>query len=171
MFGFIQSEEPDLLLLGSCRAAVDLADLEAVQAADDSILQEWQDAGLLAPAQMLAALQNMGHQLERRVQVSAAGLAAAAAQEQDQQGAREREELGGVTAVVDVCLRLPDKRLVAVLVSGREVNLVGRTCRKAPASDRSRQAGAGNYPFGQAPKGVDRFPYRFDVSCASRSCD
>jgi hypothetical protein len=109
-FQELQQEAPELLLLGTIRAAVAPNDLAAVAAAEPAIVQQWEAAGLLAPAQILAAVQGLGYELERKVEVAAAGG------KQQQQQPQEGQD-GVLSAVVDVCLRLPDQRRVAVLVS------------------------------------------------------
>jgi hypothetical protein len=138
-FQELQAEVPELLLLGGVRAAVGPDDLAAVQAAEPAIREQWEAAGLLAPAQILAAVQGLGYGLERRVQISAAGVKAQQQQQQQQQqGGQQEDEL---CAVVDVCLKLQDGRRVAVLVSRQyliyilflEPCVSGRCCNKACA--------------------------------------
>jgi hypothetical protein len=117
-FQELQAEAPELLLLGAVRAAVGPDDLAAVAAAEPAIRQQWEAAGLLAPAQILAAVQGLGYEVERKVVVAAAA-GAQSQQQQQQQQQQEEEEEEELCAVVDVCLKLPDGRRVAVLVSGR----------------------------------------------------
>jgi hypothetical protein len=128
-FQELQEEAPELLLLGGVRAAVGPDDLAAVQAAEPAIREQWDAAGLLAPAQILAAVQGLGYELERRVSISAAG-----GKPQQQQQQQQQDEL---CAVVDVCVKLQDGRRVAVLVSAQQpllcsnITLGGRRCNGA----------------------------------------
>jgi hypothetical protein len=109
----VSQQVPDLLLLGSCKSPLDLADLqEELQGADDIIRQQWEEAGLLLPVEILQALQQLGYIVDRRVEVPAALMA-----QVETAGAVEELQQPFPSALVDVCMTLQDQRKVAVLVS------------------------------------------------------
>lgn len=107
------SAEPLLLLLGEAPVTAGEPQLAAAAAAaaTGGLAAEWQAAGLLVPAQILAALEGSGQPLRRGVGLSMPLVAPGATQGGDT-GTGE-PQLG---ALVDVCITLPDGRDAAVLL-------------------------------------------------------
>ncbi|KAF8063663.1 hypothetical protein HT031_003518 [Scenedesmus sp. PABB004] len=107
LFALVQEAEPDALLLGSARGAVGAEDAAAVAAAAPELAAQWADAGLLAPADMLRALEAMGCALQRRAALPLPPPLAPL--EAGEDGAPP-------AALVDLYVTLPDGRAAAVLV-------------------------------------------------------
>jgi len=108
----VSKQVPDLLLLGSCKSPLDPEDLQQLQAGDPIIRQQWEEAGLLLPAEILQAVQQMGYSISRRVEVPAVLTALAGTATP----AQEEEQLFPA-ALVDVCMTVQDDQKLAVLVS------------------------------------------------------
>ena len=114
-----KSSQGELLVLAPCPGAKDPAEAQALKTQAPELYQEWEEAGLLAPAEMLAGLEQLGYSWRR-------GLRAGVGMEQEGQGSSSGGGGGGggssswVSVPVDITLEVPGKpeEKVALVVSG-----------------------------------------------------
>jgi hypothetical protein len=104
----------ELLLLAPCPGVKTLAGAQDLKTQAPELYEEWEEAGLLAPADILAGLKELGYHC---TQGSRVGVGA----DQGEQGSSSSSSSSWVSVPVDITLEVPDKpeEKVAVVVSFR----------------------------------------------------